>query len=33
MEEIIEVWHDGRLIRMWAFVYYAMQNCKGERNV
>jgi len=30
MEEIIEVWHNGRLIRMWAFVYYAMQNCKGN---
>lgn len=30
MEEIIEVWHNGRLIRLWAFVYYAMQNCKGS---
>ncbi len=28
-EEIIEVEIDGKIFRMWAFVYYAMVNCKG----
>lgn len=32
-EEIIEIEHNGRIVRMWAFVYYAMINTKGEKNV
>lgn len=32
-EEIIEYSYKGRTIQMWAFVYYAMLNTKGEKNV
>ena len=28
-QDIIEINHNGRIVQMWSFVYYAMINCKG----